>query len=381
MWIKRYLALLKRMNWPLVVAMVLLAAGSIAFIYSASYGGPGQPMPDYYKLQIVWFAIGLALFAVAAVVDYRLICQWSSVWYVVAIGLLVLVLVAGMKVYGARRWIGIGRLGIQPSEIAKLAVLVAVSYYLFHQTPEQRRSWTTVFGTLGIVAVPQALIFKQPDLGSVVILMVLAFALMFVAGVRVKHLLIVALVGIVVGGIGLSLLWSRHEAATGRSNYQKDRLLVFLHPDRDPLGAAWNLNQSLIAVGSGGLTGKGFLQGTQNSLGYLPRTVSPNDFLFSVIAEEKGFVGSVCVVGLFAVILFSGLRIAVEARDRLGMLLATGIVVLLFFHVFVNIGMTIGLMPVKGLPLPLLSYGGSFVMATMTALGLLQNIWIHRRAY
>jgi rod shape determining protein RodA len=380
-WTKRHIAALQRMHWPLVVAMLVLAAGSIAFIYSASYNGPGRPMPDYYKMQVVWFAIGLVLFIAAAVVDYRLVCQWSAVWYVLAVGLLVLVLVAGIKVYGARRWIGLRGLGIQPSEVAKLAVLVAVSYYLFHQTPEQRRSWRTVFGTLGIVAVPQALIFLQPDLGTVVILMVVAFALMFVAGVRVKYLIIVATLGIVLAGGGLSFLWSRHESATGRRNYQKERLLVFLHPDRDATGAGWNLNQSLIAVGSGGLTGKGYLQGTQNSLGYLPRTVSPNDFLFSVIAEEKGFVGSVCVVGLFAVILFSGLRIAANARDRLGMLLATGIVVLLFFHVFVNIGMTIGLMPVKGLPLPLLSYGGSFVMATMTALGLLQNIWIHRRTY
>ena len=186
-----------------------------------------------------------------------------------------------------------------------------------------------------------------------------------------SHLILVALLGVAVAAVGLPLMKS----------YQKARLLVFLHPDEDRTGAAWNLNQSLIAVGSGGLTGKGYLQGTQNSLGYLPQSVSPNDFLFSVIAEETGFVGSVCVVGLFAVILFRGLRIAAHARDRLGMLLATGIVVLLFFHVFVNIGMTIGLLPVKGLPLPLLSYGGSFVLATMAALGLLQNVWIHRRVY
>jgi rod shape determining protein RodA len=164
-------------------------------------------------------------------------------------------------------------------------------------------------------------------------------------------------------------------------DYQRDRLTVFLHPNKDPLGVGWNLNQSLISVGSGGWSGKGYLQGTQNLLGYLPSTVAPNDFLFSVIAEEKGFTGSLGVVGLYAVILFSGLRIAANARDRLGMLLATGVVVMLFFHIFINVGMTIGLMPVTGLPLPLLSYGGSFVLASMTALGLLQNVWIHRRVY
>ena len=233
------------------------------------------------------------------------------------------------------------------------------------------RTWAAIGGALAIVAVPLFLIFAQPDLGSAVILVLVTLAMLFVAGVRVKHLLIVALAGL----LALPVVWLRMR------EYQKARLTVFLDPDRDPLGAGWNLNQSLIAVGSGGLTGKGYLQGTQNLYGYLPRTVAPNDFLFSVIAEEKGFAGSVCVVGLFAVVLFRGLRIAAEARDRLGMLLATGIVALLFFHVFVNIGMTIGLLPVKGLPLPLLSYGGSFVLATMTALGLLQNVWIHRKNY
>jgi rod shape determining protein RodA len=194
-------------------------------------------------------------------------------------------------------------------------------------------------------------------------------------------LVVIAVLGAVLGAVGLPLAWKLKEKRTGRKSYQKERLMVFWDPDRDPLGTGWNYNQSLIAVGSGGLKGKGYLQGTQNQLGYLPSTVSRNDFLFAVIAEEKGFVGSACVVGLYAVILFSGLRIAANARDRLGMLLATGIVAMLFFHVFINVGMTIGLMPVTGLPLPLLSYGGSFVLASMTALGLLQNVWIHRRVY
>jgi len=371
MLISRQLKALKRMDWLLTIAIVLLAIGSVAFIYSASYRGPGQPMPDYYRMQIVWFVIGAVLYVAASVVDYRWVCQWATVWYVISIALLLLVLVAGTKVYGARRWLGWGRFGIQPSEVAKLAVVIAVSYYLFHRTAEMRRQWATIGGALAIVVMPLALIFAQPDLGSAVILVAVTLGLLFVAGVRLKHLAVLVVAGLLAMPV---VWWQMHE-------YQKARLTVFLDPSRDPLGAGWNLNQSLIAVGSGGLTGKGYLQGTQNLLGYLPRTVAPNDFLFSVIAEEKGFVGSLCVVGLFAVILFRGLRIAAEARDRLGMLLATGIVGLLFFHVFVNIGMTIGLLPVKGLPLPLLSYGGSFVLATLTALGLLQNVWIHRRNY
>jgi rod shape determining protein RodA len=368
---RRDILLLRRMDWLLFAAMVVLAIGSVCFIFSASYRGPGQPMPEFHRQQMVWFAAGLAFYIAVMAVDYRLICQWATVWYVLAILALVLVLVIGVKVYGARRWLGWGRLGIQPAEVTKLAVIVALAYYLFHRTLEQRRRWNTLAGAMALIGMPLLLILVEPDLGSAMVLVPIVFGMLFVAGVRGKHLVLAAVLGLCLTPVA----WAHMK------KYQRERLTVFLNPNRDPLGAGWNLNQSLIAVGSGGVTGKGFLQGTQNSLGYLPRTVAPNDFLFSVIAEEKGFVGSACVVGLYAVLLGRGLRIAANARDRLGMLLATGIVAMFMFHVFVNIGMTIGLMPVTGVPLPLLSYGGSFVLVSMTALGLLQNIWIHRRNY
>jgi rod shape determining protein RodA len=379
--IKRYLQLLKRMDWLLFGAMVALAVASVFFIYSASYSGPGLPMRSLYKMQMVWFGVGLLVYLAAALVDYRLICQWATVWYVIAVGLLLLVLVSGVKVYGARRWLGLGSFGIQPAEIAKLATLVAISYYLFHHTLESRRAWSTVWVVLAMTGAPLVLIVLEPDLGSALVLLPICFGLMFAAGVRVKHLVLATVLGCILAAIGLPVMWNMKENKTGKKNYQKERLMVYVHHDYDLAGAGWNLNQSLIAVGSGGMTGKGYLQGTQNLLGYLPRSVTPNDFLFSVIAEEEGFVGSLAVIGLYAVLLFSGLRVAANARDRLGMLLATGVVVMLFFHIFINVGMTIGLMPVTGLPLPLLSYGGSFVLASMTALGLLQNIWIHRRIY
>jgi rod shape determining protein RodA len=376
MLINRYLDMIKRMDWVLFSAMVALAVGSVFFIYSASYSVSGPTATHHgrlpiYQMQMVWFGVGLLVYLASALVDYRLICQWATVWYVFALGLLVLVLVAGVKVYGARRWLGFGSFGIQPAEIAKLATLVAISYYLFHRTLETRRQLSTVWVALLVAGVPLVLIMLEPDLGSALVLLPICFGLLLVAGVRVKHLVLVITLGLVLAPFA----WLHMK------DYQRDRLTVFLHPNKDPLGVGWNLNQSLISVGSGGWSGKGYLQGTQNLLGYLPSTVAPNDFLFSVIAEEKGFTGSLGVVGLYAVILFSGLRIAANARDRLGMLLATGVVVMLFFHIFINVGMTIGLMPVTGLPLPLLSYGGSFVLASMTALGLLQNVWIHRRVY
>jgi rod shape determining protein RodA len=379
--IKHYIELFRRMDWLLFSAMVALAVASVLFIYSASYHGPGQPIRDFYRMQMVWFIVGLVVYLAASFADYRLICQWASVWYIVAVGLLVLVLATGKITDGARRWLGWHGFGIQPAETAKLATLLTVSYYLFHHSLQTRRELKTVWVTVAVMSVPFVLIMFEPDLGSALVLIPMCFGLMFVAGVRVKHLALAATLGIVLAGVGLPIMWKLKENKTGHRSYQKDRLTVFFHRDYDPTGAGWNLNQSLIAVGSGGMTGKGYLQGTQNLLGYLPRSVTPNDFLFSVIAEEEGFVGSFVIILLYAVLLFSGLRIAANARDRLGMLLATGVVVMLFFHIFINVGMTIGLMPVTGLPLPLLSYGGSFVLASMTALGLLQNVWIHRRIY
>jgi rod shape determining protein RodA len=381
MQIKRSMEMIKQMDWLLFGAMAALAVVSVFFVYSASYRPPPQPMPGFYKMQMMWFTVGLSLYMVVALVDYRLICQWATIWYAIALGLLLLVLIDGIKVYGARRWLGWHGFGIQPAETAKLATLIALSYYLFHRTRESRREFSIVWVSLAMMGAPFVLIMLEPDLGSAVVLIPICFGLMFVAGVRMKHLLIAAAAGVVLAAIGLPIMWKLKEHRAGQRNYQQDRITVFLHPDFDPRGAGWNRNQSVIAVGSGGLTGKGYLQGTQSLLGYLPRSVTPNDFLFSVIAEEQGFVGSLVVIGLYAVLLFSGLRIAANARDRLGMLLATGVVVMLFFHIFINVGMTIGLMPVTGVPLPLLSYGGSFVLASMTALGLLQNVWSHRRIY
>src|SRR5579862_5486502 len=222
-------------------------------------------------MQIVWFGVGLLLYLAISLIDYRLICQWASVWYVFSIGLLIIVLVAGVKIYGARRWLGVSGLGIQPAEIAKLTTLVAISYYLFHRSVETRRQWETIWSALIVTCVPVVLIMLEPDLGSAMVLLPICFGLLFVAGVRIKHLVLVIMLGLALAPFAWHHL----------KEYQRDRLTVFLHPDKDPLSVGWNLNQSLISVGSGGFAGKGYLQGTQNLLGYLPSTVAPNDFLFS----------------------------------------------------------------------------------------------------
>jgi rod shape determining protein RodA len=221
---------------------------------------------------------------------------------------------------------------------------------------------------VAIVLVPFALIVKEPDLGTAAMLIPLAGLMMLVAGVPFRFLAFLGLVGVLALPVAWSLL----------KDYQRNRLLVFLDPDRDPLGVSWTRIQSEIAVGSGGWAGKGFLNGAQNVLGFLPRKIAPTDFIFSVIAEESGFLGCALVLALYGAVLVCVMRAALSARDKLGRLIAVGVGSLLFFHVFVNIAMTIGLMPITGLPLPLISYGGSFMVSTMMGLGLVQSVYVRR---
>jgi rod shape determining protein RodA len=296
--------------------------------------------------------------------------------------------------------IDLGVFQFQPSEFAKLAFILAEANFLSRPADELRQS-SVFWKGIGLIVLPFALILKEPDLGSALVLMPTGLAMMLVAGTPTRRLLrLIAIVGLfatlfIVDTVFLPPGWWQIKMQP----YQRDRLLVyfgrdythFALPNAAPADLQrmrqqqqddeYNVRQALISVGSGGLTGKGWRQGTQDSLGYLPRAVAHNDFIFSVIAEEKGFVGSVVVLTLYGMVLFTGLRIAGQARDRLGKLVAVGVVTLIFSHVFVNIGMNIRIMPVTGVPLPLLSYGGSSVLCSLIAVGLMQNVYIHRRGY
>jgi rod shape determining protein RodA len=306
----------------------------------------------------------------------------------------------GSMRFGARRWIDLGFFQFQPSEFAKLAFILAAAHFLSRPEDELRQP-VNFWKGIGLLLLPFALILKEPDLGSALVLLPTGLVMMFVAGTPRQYLL--QLIG-AVGLLAVLFLVDVLFLPPGRwqismQDYQRDRLLVyfgrdythFASPNAKPadlqimrqkqLDDEYNVRQALISVGSGGLAGKGWRQGTQNALGYLPRAVAHNDFIFSVIAEEEGFVGSVIVIALYAVVLFTGLRIAGQARDRLGKLVAVGVVTLLFSHVFINIGMNIRIMPVTGIPLPLLSYGGSSVLGSLIAVGLMQNVYRHRKGY
>ena len=376
----------RRMDFdrPLLLATGALGVVGVLFVFSATgEGAQAQPLyKQMFFLQIIWFGAGLGAAAAACLVDYAKLARWSRVVYWASIASLAVVLAIGKVVLGGKRWISLGSLNMQPSEFAKIAFIFLLADFLSRPAEELRQP--RVFLTaLGYTALPFALILREPDLGSALVFLSVCMAMMFVAGVPNRFL------GWLAGCVGLGValmvgaILLEPDQVTIVKPYQKTRLLswVGLGNKKEMEKANYNVNQSLISVGSGGMFGKGWRQGTQHELRYLPSAGASNDFIFSVIAEEEGFVGSVVILTLYAVLLFSGIKVASQARDRLGQLLAVGVVTLLFTHVFINIGMNIRLMPVTGIPLPLLSYGGSSVVCSLIAIGVLHNVHIYRKSY
>ena len=374
-----------------------------AFVYSATMANDSAGLLSWYQQawvrQIFWYIAGIGAVMAICLVDYHTLARWSFVAYWAMILCLVAVLIphVGSMRFGARRWIDLGFFQFQPSEFAKLAFILAGANFLSRPPDELKRAEVFWQG-MGLMLWPFILILKEPDLGSALVLLPTGLVMMLVAGTPRKYLLRLAgVVGLLAALFVADVLFAPARWQLPMEQYQRKRLLIyfgrdysnFAPPNATPaelqrlrqrqLDDAYNVRQALISVGSGGLVGKGWRQGTQNALGYLPRAVAHNDFIFSVIAEEEGFVGSVIVLTLYGVGLFTGLRIAGQARDRLGKLVAVGVVTLIFSHVFINIGMNIRIMPVTGVPLPLLSYGGSSVLCSLIAVGFMQNIHIHRR--
>lgn len=391
-----------RIDWMLVGPLLGLMLLGLAFIYSASFAHEAARTLAWYRQlylkQFVWYVIGTGLVGLTLLIDYRIWTRWAMVFYWASITTLVLVLIPGIGTthgWGARRWIDLGPLQMQPSEFAKIAFILAQAHFL-SRPAEELRQGGIFFRSLGLTVLPFALILKEPDLGSALVLLPVGIVMMFVAGVPQVFLVrLLGGAGLVVGLILVDILFAPPNWQFIKlEEYQRHRLMVYFGRDFAPANAtpqeraryreiqrqkSYNVEQALISVGSGGLTGKGWREGTQYSLGFLPRAVAHNDFIFSVIAEEKGFLGSLTVICLYTAVFFSGLRIASQSRDRLGRLLAIGVVTLLFSHVFINIGMNIRLMPVTGIPLPLLSYGGSSVLCSLLAVGFLQNIHYYHR--
>ncbi len=379
---------LRKMHWGINLVMLVLVIIGILFIYSAVHGSLDSDARKLPYKQITWFAIGLAGYLFLTLYNYSDLRKFVWVAYGATLFLLILVLLVGSSASGAKRWLVLfGGVTLQPSEIAKLTLVVVLSVIL-SRPDVNRRSFKLVTGLILLVSIPWLLVVAEPDLGTAMVFLPTAFILMYVGGISLRMLGVITAFGVLLVGIVLGLfllpekLGASPEAqdrivrAIGLSPYHRDRIVYFLNPEKDPKDAGWNKIQSEIAVGSGGAWGKGWKEGTQNILGFLPRSVTPTDFIYSVIAEEKGFFGSFTVLVLFGLLVGFGLQAAFMARDMLGRLLCVGIAGLIFCHSFINIAMTIGLMPITGLPLPLLSYGGSFMVVTMAGLGVIQSVYL-----
>jgi rod shape determining protein RodA len=391
-----------RSRWDFLtpIAMVGLGAFGLAFIFSAQLPVQGRG----WLVQMLWLFIGAGVYIGVSLIDYQFWLGVAHWFYAICLVPLVLVLIPGIgtEVYGSQRWIHLGPFSFQPSETAMVAVLLITASLLVRSEIGTVKQSIGVLGKLALaVGAPMLLILLQPDLKSAIVLPPMVFSMLYVsrlsgrffAGALAAFLLITGLVALdtwryldFMESKGYSFqtdkgVYEKHSLMP-LHDYQRNRILSFVDPDKiDPMGIGWNQRQSLISVGSGGLYGKGWTEGTQARLGYLPRSVAHNDFIFSVIAEEKGFLGSITVLSLFGLLLFNGIRIAGLARDRFGTLLALGVTVLFMVHVFVNIAMTIGLVPITGIPLPFISYGGSFVLSCCLLQGLVQSVYRFRKDF
>jgi rod shape determining protein RodA len=358
--------LLSNIDWTLLGLVAVICLMGVLNIYSATtpYKITGAP---YYLKQLNWMLAGLVIVMVICSFDYHMFEDFSYWLYAIIIVLLLTVLVVGRRSMGAVRWLHLGLFNIQPSELMKIVIIITFSRYFSYVQPFDGLRIREVLFPCGILALPVLLIMKQPDLGTAVLIILIAVSMTVYVGLRWSTVVTFVVVTIPVIWLG----WTRFLRP-----YQKNRILDFLDPERSRLGSGYHIIQSKIAVGSGGVFGKGYIQGTQSQLRFLPE--QHTDFAFSVFAEEWGFIGCLILIGLYLCLVLWGLNIARRCNDRFGALLAMGVTAMLFWHIVINMGMVIGIFPVVGVPLPFFSYGGTSMITSMVGVGILQNISIRR---
>ena len=335
-------------------------------IYSASAGGKAGV--GFVEKQIIWFVVGIIAAALVASIDFDTFTRYSGRIYGFINILLFLVITVAKPIKGAQRWLSFGPIQIQPSEFAKIAMIICLAIFLVSRRDEIR-SFRTFINSFLYLLLPMLLIFKQPDLGTSLVLMAIWIFMIFVMGTDLKNILLFI-------GAGLLLVLFVWYTPGILKDYQRERVITFIDPSADPRGSGYHITQSRIAIGSGQLSGKGFLKGTQRKLNFIPE--QHTDFIFTVVGEESGFVGAMTLVGLYFILLWRGIVIMYASEEPTGRAIATGVVGMFLFHIFVNLGMTLGIMPVVGVPLPMFSYGGSSLMANLMGIGLLEGVSMRR---
>ncbi|MAM94158.1 rod shape-determining protein RodA [Parvibaculum sp.] len=349
-------------NWGFLLLLLLIASMGFAMLYSVAEGN----FSPWALRQAARFAVGVAIMISVAMVDLRLWMRLAYPLYGFALAMLIAVEVIGFVGMGAQRWLNLGFVSVQPSEIMKVTLILALARYFHGLTLDEASRLRNLLIPLGLVGAPVMLVVMQPDLGTAILLMATGAVILFSAGLRWRYF-IMAGVGVLAA---IPVVWSRLH------DYQRNRVLTFLDPERDPLGAGYHILQSKIALGSGGIFGKGFMEGTQSQLNFLPE--KHTDFIFTMLGEELGLVGALVLLALYFVVLMFSLNVALQCRNQFGRLVAIGVSMTFFFYVFINTSMVMGLLPVVGVPLPLVSYGGTAMLSLMFAFGLLMSVHIHR---
>lgn len=358
--------LLFNFDWTLLALILVISSIGILNIYSAGNSLDNFRQETLYIKQAQWIIIGLIFMGIVICIDYRFICQYAYVIYTVSILLLVVVAVYGYATHGSQRWIAVWGFSLQPSEVVKLTVIIVLAKYFDDHMTERSYRLRELLLPFFIVLVPFLFILKQPDLGTALMLIFITLSMIFFIGVKWRSLILAVAGGLAIVPFSWFFL----------KDYQKERIMTFFNPENDPLGSGYHIIQSIIAVGSGGIFGKGYLKGTQTQLKFLP--VQQTDFVFSVFAEEWGFLGGLVLMIMFLILILWCLKIALHSKDLLGLLLSFGITMLIFWEVFINVGMVLGMLPVVGIPLPFLSYGGSSMVVLMVSMGLLMNVSMRR---
>lgn len=361
---------LRRFDWLLFLPMVLIAAVGCAMIHSAyeisQPGGPRTGLENLALRQVFFVGIGLVGYLLAAAIDYRIWVGMARWLYLLIIAMLLVTLAIADTTFGTRAWLNIGTFGVQPSELGKILLIIVFAHVLDAERHDLE-SPVPLLVSAALLAPIVILVYLQVDFGMALMMAIVWIGMVFLGGVRWRHLAAMA----TAGAMALPLVWFRLE------EYMRGRIFHFLQPGQDPSGASYNVNQALISIGSGGWWGKGYGQGTQSQLQFL--RVRHTDFIFSVFCEEFGFIGAMLLILLFAVLVLRLIRIADGARDGAGRLIAGGVAVALFVQVFINLAMNVNIIPVTGLPLPMVSYGGSSLIATMLALGLAQSVAMRQK--
>ncbi|MCE2927439.1 MAG: rod shape-determining protein RodA [Rickettsiales bacterium] len=349
-------------NWFIVLVMSAIAGLGVVMMVSAG-GGEWSPWANQ---QMIRFMAAFIVMLVIATMPMRWLLDYAYLIYFAAVIVLIVVDIIGHTGMGAQRWLRVGGLNLQPSEFTKLAVVIALARYFHNLQPEDIKRIPYLIIPLIMLLIPAALIFRQPNLGTTMIVLSMGMVMCFLAGVQWRYF-----IGAVVAAVAAApVAWHFMHG------YQKKRVLTFLDPNQDPLGAGYNIMQSKIAIGSGGFFGKGFLEGSQNQLNFLPE--KHTDFIFTMLAEEFGFLGGMVLLSLYALLILCGMLVALRSKSTFGAMIAAGVTTMIFIHVLINVGMVMGLMPVVGVPLPLMSYGGSITLSTVFAVGLMLNCWVHR---